>query len=123
MTRIPAGDNWVHEIKFDGFRMHARIVSGAAALLTRNGLGWTAKYPKVAAPISTLNCRQAYVDGELCAVLPDGTTSFSALQGLGDAPAELVYFTTPPPHAPRGQPHIQGRLLSVSGTSMGRVLT
>jgi hypothetical protein len=54
VTRIPAGDNWAHEIKFDGFRMHARIVSGAAALLTRNGLDWTAKYPDVAAAIGAL---------------------------------------------------------------------
>src|ERR1700722_14990261 len=92
VTRIPAGDNWAHEIKFDGFRTHARIVSGAAALLTRNGLDWTAKYPDVAAAIGALNCRQAYVDGELCAVLPDGTRPFSALQGHGDAPAALVYF-------------------------------
>jgi hypothetical protein len=82
VTRIPAGDNWAHEIKF-GFRMHARIVSGAAALLTRNGLDWTAKYSDVAAAIGALNCRQAYVDGELCAVLPDGTTSFADLQGRG----------------------------------------
>jgi DNA ligase D-like protein (predicted ligase) len=92
VTRIPAGDNWAHEIKFDGFRMHARIVSRAAALLTRNGLDWTAKYPDVAIAIGALNCRQAYIDGELCAVLQDGTTSFSALQGHGDAPGELVYF-------------------------------
>jgi hypothetical protein len=55
VTRIPAGDNWAHEIKFDGFRMHARIVSGAAALLTRNGLDWTAKYPDIAAAIGALN--------------------------------------------------------------------
>ncbi len=74
MTRIPAGDNWAHEVKFDGFRMHARIVKGRAALLTRNRLDWTAKYPHIAAEIGALNCRQAYVDGELCAVLPDGTT-------------------------------------------------
>jgi hypothetical protein len=60
VTRIPAGGNWAHEIKFDGFRMHARIVSGAAAPLTRNGLDWTAKYPDVAAAIGALNCRQAY---------------------------------------------------------------
>ena len=48
-----------HEIKFDGFRMHTRIVKGRAALLTRNGLDWTAKYPDVAAAIGALNCRQA----------------------------------------------------------------
>jgi ATP-dependent DNA ligase len=72
--------------------MHARIVSGAAALLTRNGLDWTAKYPNIAAAIGALKRRQAYLDGELFAVRPDGTTSFSALQGHGDTPAELVYF-------------------------------
>jgi len=37
VTVIPAGDEWAHEIKFDGFRMHARIVGGATALLTRTG--------------------------------------------------------------------------------------
>jgi DNA ligase D-like protein (predicted ligase) len=92
VTKVPAGDGWAHEIKFDGFRMHARIVNGRAALLTRNGLDWTAKYPDIAAAIGALKCRQAYLDGELCAVRPDGVTSFSALQGHGDTPAELVYF-------------------------------
>jgi ATP-dependent DNA ligase len=85
VTKIPAGDGWAHEIKFDGFRMHARIVKGAAALLTRNGLDWTQKYPATATAIGALKCRQAYLDGELCPVLPDGTTSFSALQGQGDS--------------------------------------
>ena len=82
VTGIPAGDGWAHEIKFDGFRMHARIVKGRATLLTRNGLDWTAKYPDIAAVIGALECRQAYLDGELCAVRPDGTTSFSALQDV-----------------------------------------
>src|ERR1700733_6426768 len=89
VTKIPAGDDWAHEIKFDGFRMHARTVKGSAALLTRNGLDWTAKYPGIAAVIGAIECRQAYLDGELCAVRPDGTTSFSALQGQGDSPAEF----------------------------------
>jgi DNA ligase D-like protein (predicted ligase) len=92
VARIPVGEGWAHEIKFDGFRMHARTVKGAAELLTRNGLDWTAKYPDIAAAIGSVKCRQAYLDGELCAVLPDGTTSFAALQGHGDAPAELMYF-------------------------------
>jgi ATP-dependent DNA ligase len=92
VTKIPVGDNWAHEIKFDGFGMHARIVRGAAALLTRSGLDWMAKYPDVAAAIAALKCRQAYLDGELCVVQPDGATSFSALQGHRDTPGELVYF-------------------------------
>src|SRR5271170_3642713 len=91
VTRIPAGEGWAHEIKFDGFRMHARIVKGAVELLTRRGLDWTAKYPDIAAAIGSLKRRQAYLDGELCAVVPDGTTSFAALQGHRDAPAELMY--------------------------------
>src|SRR5271170_2638686 len=92
VTKIPAGDGWAHEIKFDGFRMHARIVRGAVALLTRNGLDWTAKHPDIAAAIGAFNCRQAYLDGELCAVRPDGTTSFAGLQGHGDAPTEPGVF-------------------------------
>ena len=94
VTTIPAGEGWAHEIKFDGFRMRARLVFAgvAAALPTRKGLDWTPKYPDIAAAIGALNCRQAYLDSELCAVRPDGTTSFAALQGHGDAPAELVYF-------------------------------
>ena len=91
VTRIPAGDNWAHEIKFGSFRMHMRIVKGRAAMLTHR-LDWTAKYPDVAAAIGALNCRQAYVDGELCAVLLDGKMSFAGLQGHGDTPGELVYF-------------------------------
>jgi bifunctional non-homologous end joining protein LigD len=46
VTKIPAGDEWAHEIKFDGFRMHTRIEGGGVTLLTRNGLDWTAKYPE-----------------------------------------------------------------------------
>src|SRR5450756_1788541 len=63
-----------------------------ASLLTRNGLDWTAKYPAIAAAFGALKCRQAYLDGELCAVRPDGTTSFSALQSHGGLSADLVYF-------------------------------
>jgi DNA ligase D-like protein (predicted ligase) len=93
VTKIPAGDNWAHEIKFDGYRMHARIEGGGAVLLTRTGLDWTAKYPGIAAAIAGLECRQAYLDGELCAERPDGTTSFSALQSHAGMSADLAYFT------------------------------
>jgi DNA ligase D-like protein (predicted ligase) len=72
--------------------MHARIAGKQAALLTRTGLDWTEKYPGVAQVLATLKCRQAYIDGELCAVRSDGTTSFAALQGHRVTPAVLVYF-------------------------------
>ena len=90
----PDGDGWVHEIKFDGYRMHARLDRGAAKLLTRTGLDWTHKYPAIAAAVAELDARQAYLDGELCGVGPDGITSFSMIQLASDAgnAAGLVFF-------------------------------
>jgi ATP-dependent DNA ligase len=75
----PGGDEWLHEIKFDGYRMHARLDGGAVRLLTRTGLDWTHKYPSIAAAVASLDARQAYLDGELCGVRPDGVTSFSMI--------------------------------------------
>src|SRR5436190_3156895 len=80
----PDGPEWLHEIKFDGYRMHARLDRGAVRLLTRTGLDWTRKYPAVASAVSSLPARQAYLDGELCGVRPDGTTSFSLIQNASD---------------------------------------
>jgi ATP-dependent DNA ligase len=59
--------------------MHARVDRGRVQLLTRSGLDWTDKYPPIAAVMSTLPARQAYLDGELCGVRPDGKTSFDPL--------------------------------------------
>ena len=67
-------------------------IRSQASLLTRNRLDWTDKYPQIASALRGLNCRQAYLDGELCAVQEDGTTSFAVLQGHGETPANLVYF-------------------------------
>jgi ATP dependent DNA ligase domain len=63
--------DWLHEIKFDGYRLHARLDHGAVKLLTRTGLDWTHKYPAIAKVVATLGARQAYLDGELCGVFPD----------------------------------------------------
>jgi DNA ligase D-like protein (predicted ligase) len=90
----PEGDGWLHEIKFDGYRMHARLDRGSVRLLTRTGLDWTRKYPAIAEAVSSLGARQAYLDGELCGVGPDGITSFSMIQLASDAgnAAGLVFF-------------------------------
>jgi bifunctional non-homologous end joining protein LigD len=90
----PEGDAWLHEIKFDGYRMHARLDRGSVRLLTRTGLDWTQKYPAIAEAVSLLDARQAYLDGELCGVGPDGITSFSMIQLASDAgnAAGLVFF-------------------------------
>jgi DNA ligase D-like protein (predicted ligase) len=72
--------------------MASRLVGGTAMLLTRTGLDWTARYPEIAAAIGRLKCLNAYLDGELCAVLPDGKTSFAGLQAHGEKAADLAYF-------------------------------
>jgi ATP-dependent DNA ligase len=90
----PDADQWLHEIKYDGYRMHARLDRGAVKLLTRTGLDWTHKYPAIAKAVAALDAREAYLDGELCGVGPDGTTSFNIVQlasGSGNA-AALVFF-------------------------------
>jgi ATP-dependent DNA ligase len=66
----PDGDQWLHEIKFDGYRMHARLDHGAVRLLTRTGLDWTHKYLPIAAAVTAIGARQAYLDGELCGCSP-----------------------------------------------------
>jgi bifunctional non-homologous end joining protein LigD len=76
----PAGDGWIHEIKFDGYRLAARIEEGQVRLFTRNGHDWTARFPEVAAALGTLDVHRALLDGEVVAMGEGGVTSFRALQ-------------------------------------------
>jgi ATP-dependent DNA ligase len=62
----PEGAEWLHEIKFDGYRMHARLDRGSVRLLTRTGLDWTHKYPAIAAAAASLPAREAYLDAFRC---------------------------------------------------------
>jgi DNA ligase D-like protein (predicted ligase) len=89
VKEAPAGPGWLHEIKYDGYRIHARIDGGKVQLLTRRGLDWTHKYPVIEAALASMKLGNAYLDGELCALNEDGTTSFSGMQ---NATAGLVYF-------------------------------
>jgi DNA ligase D-like protein (predicted ligase) len=90
----PTGDRWVHELKYDGYRLHARLERGKVHLLTRTGLDWTHRYGATAEALSGLRADCAYLDGELCAVRSDGTTSFAAMQAATDSGSsgELVFF-------------------------------
>ncbi len=78
--KAPDSDNWLHEIKFDGYRIQARLDRGKVKLLTRKGLDWTRKFPTVAAAVAKLPAKDALIDGELVAEGPDGLSSFSLLQ-------------------------------------------
>jgi bifunctional non-homologous end joining protein LigD len=89
----PQGPDWLHEIKLDGCRMHARLDAGRVQIITRRGNDWTQKYPAIAKAIAGLPAQDAYLDGELCGVLPDGRTAFNLIQNATDAgQGSLVYF-------------------------------
>jgi DNA ligase D-like protein (predicted ligase) len=90
----PSGPGWAHELKYDGYRIHARLDRGKARLLTRTGLDWTGRYEATAKAVSALAARSAYLDGELCAVRSDGTTAFSEMQAATDEgrTTNLVFF-------------------------------
>ena len=74
----PSGANWVHEVKFDGYRVQMRVQDGRARLRTRKGLDWTAKFPEIAKDGSALP--DCLIDGEICALNKDGAADFGALQ-------------------------------------------
>lgn len=90
----PAGPEWGHELKWDGYRMHARIDRSDIRMLTRPGLDWTERYPETVEALRSLRTEQAYLDGELCAVSDKGLTSFSAIQAATDLASArgLVYI-------------------------------
>jgi bifunctional non-homologous end joining protein LigD len=90
----PDGEEWLHEIKYDGYRLLARIDDGTVALITRGGLDWTAKFPALAEALATMPVEQALIDGEIVALLADGRSDFGALQEAlsRGATGELVFY-------------------------------
>lgn len=90
--RPPSTPGWVHEIKFDGYRIQIATGGGRATLRTRKGLDWTERFAELAADAA--HWPDAVVDGELCALDADALPDFSALQTAiaeGDT-GRLVYF-------------------------------
>lgn len=78
--RAPTGKAWLHEIKFDGYRIVAHIEHGKARLMTRNGHDWTARLRTQARQLEALPVQQAILDGELVALTAGGASSFRELQ-------------------------------------------
>jgi bifunctional non-homologous end joining protein LigD len=77
----PPGKEWLHEVKFDGYRMQAQIAGTDARLLTRTGLDWTEKFGgEIAAELGRLKCSDAIIDGEIVVLADSGVSSFALLQ-------------------------------------------
>src|SRR5258708_7524983 len=95
VDEAPASDEWLHEIKFDGYRLLGFVAGKVARLRTRNGNDWTAKFPSIGAALQELKAKNAVLDME--AVVPDaeGKSSFQALQaalGEGSDPGKIVAY-------------------------------
>ncbi|KQV83153.1 DNA ligase D [Rhizobium sp. Root1220] len=92
LERPPSAKGWIHEIKFDGYRIQMRIENGEVTLKTRKGLDWSAKYAAIAK--SGANLPDAIIDGEICALDENGAPDFAALQAaLSEGKTDdLVYF-------------------------------
>jgi bifunctional non-homologous end joining protein LigD len=89
-THIPHGDDWAHEVKFDGFRAVAYVRGGECKLVSRNDNDLTGRFPEVAkAIVKAVKSPNAVLDGEICRIDPSGKTSFSELQ-QGSGP--LVFY-------------------------------
>ncbi|MFN8392739.1 MAG: non-homologous end-joining DNA ligase [Bdellovibrionota bacterium] len=97
-TRVdhaPVGDEWVHEIKLDGYRILARKDGTKVSLLTRNNLNWSTKAASLASAVKGLPCKSAFLDGEWVVLDENGVSTFQHLQQfmrLEDESAESVYF-------------------------------
>ncbi|MER8712555.1 DNA ligase D [Mesorhizobium sp. M1295] len=77
----PPGKDWLHEVKFDGYRMQAQLAGTEVRLLTRTGLDWTDKFGgSIIAALGGLKCTDAVIDGEIVVLADNGVSSFSLLQ-------------------------------------------
>lgn len=93
-TAVPQGEGWLHEMKFDGYRLLVFYEQGKLRLVTRNGNNWTRKFPKLGKELSKLPMETAILDGEVVSLDDKGLTNFQQLQNLmkrGDD-AEIVFY-------------------------------
>ncbi|AGH48607.1 DNA ligase D [Sphingomonas sp. MM-1] len=93
VDHAPAGDRWLHELKYDGYRLLLAVGGGKARAYTRSGLDWSDRFPAVVAEAAGLAVRSALIDGEAVVLDAEGRSSFQALQAaLKGDPAAIIFF-------------------------------
>ena len=80
IEKVPSGARWIHEIKFDGYRVQVHIANTEVKVFTRRGHDWTHRFKKVASDAWHIAAGSAIIDGEIVVPAADGTTDFSVLQ-------------------------------------------
>jgi bifunctional non-homologous end joining protein LigD len=96
----PGGPGWIYEIKFDGYRILARLRAGEVRLFTRKGNDWTDKLPGLAVELAKLPLEDGWLDGEAVVLDQNGIPNFNALQNAFDRSREqsIVYFVFDVPY-------------------------
>jgi bifunctional non-homologous end joining protein LigD len=87
----PAGPDWVHEIKHDGYRLQVRRDGDTVRLFTRRGYDWTGRYPAIAVTATKLRASSFTLDGEAVVCGPDGVAIFDALHRHGTVSEAMLY--------------------------------
>ena len=98
--QVPAGEQWLHELKYDGYRILARIEGEQIKLLTRRGNDWAGRFPAAVKALAALGLDSAFLDGEIVALDEQGASDFQRLQNWlqrGDDDS-LVYYVFDAPH-------------------------
>src|SRR2546430_17362797 len=80
VDKVPSGDRWLHEIKFDGYRVQLHIANDDIKVFTRRGNDWTKRFKKIASDAYVVNAGSAITDGEVVVPAANGTPDFSVLQ-------------------------------------------
>ena len=80
IEKVPNGDRWIHEIKFDGYRVQVHLANTEVKVYTRRGHDWTLRFKKIASDAWHIAASSAIIDGEIVVPAADGTTDFSVLQ-------------------------------------------
>src|ERR1700709_115167 len=80
IDKVPTGARWIHEIKFDGYRVQLHIANSDVTIFTRRGHDWTRRFKEVADAAFHVSAASAIIDGEIVVPAADGTTDFSVLQ-------------------------------------------
>ncbi|MDN4631458.1 DNA ligase D [Sphingomonas sp. PsM26] len=88
---VPAGNQWLHEVKYDGYRALIAVAKGKAKVFTRSGLDWTDKFQKIADAAARLPVDTALLDGEIVA-FKDGKPDFSTLKNAISAGGDMTFF-------------------------------
>ena len=90
---VPTGNQWLHEMKYDGYRVEVAVGGGEARAFTRSGLDWSDRFPGIVKAAAKLKVTSALIDGEAVVLDGEGRSRFQALQAaLKGAPDSIDYF-------------------------------